>query len=92
MVWERFWQTVPKPFPNHSQTIKLAVLENPKLSAVKLAQKIKEYMRDQPWYPKETCLRKFLKSNNFVKRRPSLKPPLTIANRLKRLAFAKKNG
>ena len=70
--------------------IKLAVLENPKLSVSKLAQKIKEYMPSQPWYPKGTCLRKFLKSNNFVKRRPALKPPLSNSNRLKRLAFAKK--
>ena len=62
--------------------IKVAAQEFCKLSLNKLAQKVKELMPGQPWYPKKTCLAMFLKSNNFVKRRPALKPPLSEANRV----------
>ena len=55
-----------------------------------LVQKVKELMPDQTWYPKKTCLAKVLSVNNYVKRRPCLKPVMTAPNKAKRLAFAKK--
>lgn len=70
--------------------IKSAALANPKLGIRKLVQKVKELMPDQTWYPKKTCLAKFLRVNNYVKRRPCLKPVMTAPNKAKRLAFAKK--
>jgi transposase len=70
--------------------VKKIVTDNPKLGLKKLCAKIKEATPTSLWHPKKTCLQKFLSKSGFKKRHPSLKPPLSAANRAKRLAFAKK--
>lgn len=77
--------------------IKKMTRENPKLSLRKLATKIKLEHPVVGWYstinirtPSFNTLGRFLSDNNWKKRNPTLVPPLTRANKAKRLAFAKK--
>lgn len=70
--------------------LKKLVGDNPKLGIRKLPQKLQEAMPGELWYPKKTCILKFLKVSGFKKQKPAMKPPLSEANKRKRLAFAKK--
>lgn len=70
--------------------IKMVVAENPKLGLRKLTRKVQEALPVNSWHPKRECLRSYLAANSFEKRLPTLKPPLSLANMAKRLAFAKK--
>ena len=70
--------------------VKKVVGDNPKLGLTKLCAKVKEEAPNSSWHPKKTCLQSFLKKSGYKKRNPSLKPPLSEANREKRLLFAKK--
>jgi transposase len=70
--------------------LKKIVKEHPKLGIRKLTQKLREYMPNEQCYPSKSTIGVFLKRSNFKKIKPSLKPPLSRANKLKRLAFAKK--
>jgi transposase len=75
--------------------IKKQVLDTPKLGLRKLTQKLKERLPGRDWYymlniryPRKTAIHKFLQMNSFKKRNPTLKAPLSAANRKKRLDFA----
>jgi transposase len=67
--------------------LKKVVQDNPKLGIRKFTQKLKEAMPGELWYPKTTCIAKFLKLSNFKKIKPVIKPPLTATNKRKRLTY-----
>ena len=70
--------------------LKKVVGDNPKLGIRKIPQKLEEAMPNRSWYPKKTCVWKFLNVSGFKKMTSALKPQLTEATRRKRLDFAKK--
>lgn len=70
--------------------IRKTVLDTPKLGVRKRGKQLADILPEDSWIPSKSTIHRFLQENNFKKRNPSLKCPLSDRNKTKRLEFARK--
>lgn len=72
------------------KTIRDIVSETPKLGLRKRPKQLLDYLPEGAWVPSKDTIWRFLRNDRWTKRNPSLKAPLSLANKAKRLEFANK--
>ena len=68
--------------------IKKIARETTNVGAHRIAQKLKQEIPDQPWYPSFKTIIRYLKKSGYCAKKHRLKPFINERNRLKRLKFA----